>query len=94
MLPRDLWPTRSATSAVGILQRAEHLLRGLCNSLFARVDKAVVGKLIGIITSLIVIIRIAEIFVDPLLGNLVDTPPPNSGDSALGSSSAVWCPPC
>ena len=52
------------------------------------------GKLIGIITSLIVIIRIAEIFVDPLLGNLVDTPPPNSGDSALGSSSAVWCPPC
>ena len=30
------------------------------------------GKLIGIITSLIVIIRIAEIFVDPLLGNLVD----------------------
>ena len=42
------------------------------NSLFSGVDKAVAGKLIGIITSLIVIIRIAEIFVDPLLGNLVD----------------------
>lgn len=42
------------------------------NSLFSGVDKAVAGKLIGIITSLIVIIRIVEIFVDPLLGNLVD----------------------
>ena len=64
------------------------------NSLFSGVDKAVAGKLIGIITSLIVIIRIAEIFVDPLLATWWITPPPNSGDSALGSSSAVWCPPC
>ena len=30
------------------------------------------AKLIGVITSLVVIIRIAEIFIDPLLGNLID----------------------
>ena len=40
--------------------------------LFSGVDKALAAKLIGVITSLVVIIRIAEIFVDPLLGNLVD----------------------
>jgi lactose/raffinose/galactose permease len=42
------------------------------SSLFSDVDKAVAAKLIGIITSLVVIIRIAEIFIDPLLGNIVD----------------------
>ncbi len=57
------------------------------NSLFSGVDKAVAGKLIGIITSLIVIIRIAEIFVDRCWATWWITPPPNSGDSALGSSS-------
>ena len=30
------------------------------------------GKLIGIITGLVVVIRIAEIFIDPLLGNIID----------------------
>ena len=40
--------------------------------LFSDVDKAVAAKLIGIITSLVVIIRIAEIFIDPLLGNIID----------------------
>ncbi|WP_143882725.1 glycoside-pentoside-hexuronide (GPH):cation symporter [Bifidobacterium longum] len=40
--------------------------------LFSDVDEALRDKLIGVITSLVVIIRIAEIFVDPLLGNLVD----------------------
>ena len=42
------------------------------SSLFSDVDKAVAAKLIGIISSLVVIIRIAEIFIDPLLGNIVD----------------------
>lgn len=41
-------------------------------TLFAGVDKALSAKLIGVITGLIVIIRIAEIFLDPLLGNLID----------------------
>ena len=41
-------------------------------SLFAGVDKALAAKLIGVITSLVMIIRIVEIFIDPLLGNLVD----------------------
>ena len=40
--------------------------------LFSGVDKALATKLIGVITSLVVIIRIAEIFIDPLLGNLID----------------------
>ena len=40
--------------------------------LFSGVEKGVAAKLIGVITSLVVIIRIAEIFIDPLLGNLVD----------------------
>ncbi|MBW3092904.1 glycoside-pentoside-hexuronide (GPH):cation symporter [Bifidobacterium sp. 82T10] len=41
-------------------------------SLFGGVDKALAAKLIGVITSLVMVIRIAEIFIDPLLGNLVD----------------------
>ena len=41
-------------------------------ALFINVDKDVATKLIGIITSLIVVVRIAEIFLDPLLGNLID----------------------
>ena len=40
--------------------------------LFSGVEKGVAAKLIGVITSLVVIIRIAEIFIDPLLGNIVD----------------------
>ena len=42
------------------------------SSLFSGVDKALASKLIGIITGLVVVIRIAEIFIDPLLGNIVD----------------------
>ena len=44
--------------------------------LFVNVEKALATKLIALITSLIVIIRIAEIFLDPLLGNLVDNTNP------------------
>lgn len=42
------------------------------SAMFANVDKALAARLIGIITGLIVVIRIAEIFLDPLLGNLID----------------------
>ena len=42
------------------------------SSLFSGVDKALATKLIGVITGLVVVIRIAEIFIDPLLGNIVD----------------------
>ncbi|MBM6700346.1 MFS transporter [Bifidobacterium pullorum subsp. saeculare] len=41
-------------------------------TLFAGVDKDLAAKLIGVITSLVMVIRIAEIFLDPLLGNLID----------------------
>ena len=42
------------------------------SSLFSGVDKALATKLIGVITGLVVVIRIAEIFIDPLLGNIID----------------------
>lgn len=40
--------------------------------LFASYSKTLAAKMIAIITGLIVVIRIAEIFIDPLLGNLID----------------------
>ena len=43
------------------------------SSLFSGIDKALAAKLIGVITGLVVVIRIAEIFIDPLLGNIIDT---------------------
>ena len=42
------------------------------SSLFSGVDKALATKLIGVITGLVVVIRSAEIFIDPLLGNIID----------------------
>ncbi|MFC2347116.1 MAG: MFS transporter, partial [Scardovia wiggsiae] len=41
-------------------------------SLFINVDRSLAARLISVITGLVVVIRIAEIFLDPLLGNLVD----------------------
>lgn len=41
-------------------------------AMFLHVGKQTAERMIGIITGLIVIIRIAEIFLDPLLGNLID----------------------
>lgn len=41
-------------------------------TLFNGVEQSVATRLIGLITGLVVVIRIAEIFIDPLLGNLVD----------------------
>ncbi|MBT1179052.1 glycoside-pentoside-hexuronide (GPH):cation symporter [Bifidobacterium vespertilionis] len=41
-------------------------------ALFINVDPALAARMIAIITGLVVVIRIAEIFLDPLLGNLVD----------------------
>ena len=40
--------------------------------LFSKLSSKIAGQLIGLVTSLIVIIRIFEIFIDPLLGNIVD----------------------
>lgn len=42
------------------------------NSLFADLAKDKAAQMISLITGLIVVIRIAEIFIDPLLGNIVD----------------------
>ena len=42
------------------------------SSLFSGVDKALATKLIGVITGLVVVIRIAESFIDPLLGIIIE----------------------
>ena len=44
----------------------------MTTALFIDVDKTLAKRLIAVITGLVVVIRIAEIFLDPLLGNLVD----------------------
>ena len=63
------------------------------SSLFSGVDKSVATKLIGIITGLVVVIRIAEIFIDPLLGNIIDNTNTKWGRFNRGSSSVVPFPP-
>ena len=40
--------------------------------MFAGVEKSIANKLIGLITTLVVIIRLAEVVLDPILGNIVD----------------------
>lgn len=62
--------------------------------LFVSYSKALAAQMIAVITGLIVVIRIAEIFIDPLLGTSWITPPPSGAVSARGSSSADWSPPC
>ena len=39
--------------------------------LFVSYSKALAAQMIAVITGLIVVIRIAEIFIDPLLGNII-----------------------
>lgn len=62
--------------------------------LFVSYSKALAAQMIAVITGLIVVIRIAEIFIDPLLGNLVDNTTTKWGRFRRGSSSADWSPPC
>lgn len=63
------------------------------SSLFSGIDKALAAKLIGVITGLVVVIRIAEIFIDPLLGNIIDNTKTKWVVSSHGSSSAAPFPP-
>ena len=42
------------------------------SGMFAGVEKSIANKLIGLITTLVVIIRLAEVVLDPILGNIVD----------------------
>ncbi|WP_143462543.1 glycoside-pentoside-hexuronide (GPH):cation symporter [Levilactobacillus enshiensis] len=42
------------------------------SGMFAGLPKAIASKLIGLITGLVVIIRLAEVVIDPILGNIVD----------------------
>ncbi len=42
------------------------------SSLFAGADKATTAKMIGVVTSLVVGIRLVEIFFDPIIGGIID----------------------
>lgn len=42
------------------------------SSMFTGLSQSVANKLIGLITGLVVVIRIVEILIDPILGNIVD----------------------
>lgn len=62
-------------------------------ALFARTDKAVAARMIALITSLVVAIRIAEIFLDPCSATSSTTRAHAGAGSASGSSSAALCRP-
>ena len=55
-------------------------------TLFRDYEDSEAEAMIAIITALVFIIRIVEIFIDPLLGNLVTIQPRASGDSSPGKS--------
>ena len=42
------------------------------SAMFTGVPKAQANKLIAMITGLILIIRLVEVFIDPIIGNIVD----------------------
>ncbi|WP_420537018.1 MFS transporter, partial [Leuconostoc mesenteroides] len=42
------------------------------SGMFDGLPQSVANKLIGLITALVVIIRLAEVIIDPILGNIVD----------------------
>ncbi|MGE6833857.1 glycoside-pentoside-hexuronide (GPH):cation symporter [Priestia megaterium] len=42
------------------------------SAMFTGADKATTGKMIGIITSLVVVIRLVEIIFDPIIGGVID----------------------
>ncbi|MFC6254133.1 glycoside-pentoside-hexuronide (GPH):cation symporter [Secundilactobacillus hailunensis] len=42
------------------------------SGMFTGMPKSIANKLIGLVTGLVVVIRLAEIVVDPILGNIVD----------------------
>lgn len=44
----------------------------ITSSMFSGLNQSVADKLIGLITGLMVVIRIAELVIDPVLGNIVD----------------------
>lgn len=44
----------------------------ITSSMFSGMQASIADKLIGLITGLMVVIRIAELVIDPILGNIVD----------------------
>lgn len=78
MTARSRWGQRIAYSFGNFGQTAfynvlsVYFVMYVTQAMFIGVDKATSTRLIAVITTLIVVIRFAEIFLDPLLGNLVD----------------------
>lgn len=64
------WETWAHAAFYGAL--SNYFIVFVTSVMFTGVSSQIADRLIGMITSLIVIIRIAEIFVNPLLGNVVD----------------------
>lgn len=44
----------------------------ITSAMFTGLDHSVADKLIGLITALMVLVRIVELVIDPVLGNIVD----------------------
>lgn len=44
----------------------------ITSGMFSGLEQSVADKLIGLITGLMVVIRIVELVIDPILGNIVD----------------------
>lgn len=42
------------------------------SAMFTGADKATTAKMIGIVTSLVVVIRLVEIIFDPIIGGVID----------------------
>ena len=78
MKPKHILGQRMAYAFSGFGQAAFYNMMStyfvvyVTSALFAGVNKDIATKLVGIITGAIVLIRIGEIFIDPLLGNLID----------------------
>ena len=56
----------------------------ITSSMFSGLNQSVADKLIGLITGLMVVIRIAELVIDPVLGNIVDNTKTRWANSNLG----------
>lgn len=59
------------------------------SGMFSGVAPAIANRLIGLITGLVVVIRLAEVVVDPILGNIVDNTETRWVSLSLGKSLGV-----
>ena len=58
----------------------------ITSGMFSGLEQSVADKLIGLITGLMVVIRIVELVIDPILGNIVDNTKTRWGSLSHGFS--------